>query len=118
MTKLYTARLPTTLSFLSSEPPAGVDLTEYQELSLNVRGVPTLLCAEKNYLTNINIKSKDILPENWLKQLVYDSIETQGDYLVYTLISSDQSDEFTAEEINTRIEVLTQVGHAVNDGNI
>lgn len=118
MTKKYTQSVPTTQTFLSSEPPAGVDLDEYQGILLNVRGVPTFLYAERNYLGKVYAKSKDKLPEDWIKQLVYDSIETQGDQLVYTLILSDQLEEFTPEEVNARIDVLTQISGPVTEEDI
>ena len=118
MTKLYTGTVPTTTVFLSSEPPEDVDFSQYNQIFLNVNGVHTSVHIHKDYQSAIYRESQNKLPSDWIGQLVYDSIETQGTNLIHKLTLSKQMFEHSDSEVKTRAEVFQSIGFEITEQDI
>jgi hypothetical protein len=118
MTKLYTARLPKTLSFLSFDPPENVDFSQYQQTFFNVNGNQVTVHVGIDLLNSLRIESQNVLP-SILHQSIYESIESQDSDLVYTLSLDRQFIDIpSADEINARIEEMRRVGFEVTEQDI
>jgi hypothetical protein len=108
MSVIYTHTLTTKQFSASSD---GLDLEKFLEIDLNVNGTFTTFWIKKYLVHEIVTDAlENDLPENWIENAIYDSIEFDGEHWIFTLSEDQNLQSHTVEEIAARYASINRIG--------